>query len=68
VRALEAEVMDLKITNLAKGQFIEQLRQERSEMLAQLTASARRVGQLETKLLQLAPPSTSGEESGLLEI
>lgn len=53
LRALEVEVTDLKITNRAKDYFIEQLKQERGAMVEQLTTSARRVGELETKLLQL---------------
>lgn len=56
LKALEAEVMDLKITNRAKDQFIDHLKQERAGMLEQLTTSAKRVGELETRLLQLKQP------------
>lgn len=59
LKALEAEMVDLRITNRAKDYFIDQLKQERGAMVEQLTASARRVGELETKLLQIAPPKDS---------
>jgi hypothetical protein len=57
---LQKEMMDLKITNRAKDQFIQQLQGERKEMLDALVANSRVIGQLETKLLQIeAPPSRS---------
>ncbi len=66
VRELEKEVMDLKITNRAKDFFIDQMKQERDafaterkEFVAQLVSVNRRVGELETQLLQLAEPETN---------
>jgi hypothetical protein len=60
VKALQQEVMDLKITNRAKDFFIEQLQKEREgftverrEYVEQLMTFNRRVGELETKLLLL---------------
>lgn len=58
LKELEAEVVDLKITNRAKDYFIDQLKQERGSMVEQLTASARRVGELETTLQQINPPDS----------
>jgi len=66
VEELEKEVMDLKITNRAKDYFIDQMKeerqafvQERKEFVAQLVSVNRRVGELETQLLQLAEPETN---------
>ena len=66
VQELEKEVMDLKITNRAKDFFIDQMKQERDafaterkEFVAQLVSVNRRVGALETQLLQLAEPETN---------
>ncbi len=63
VKELEAEVLDLKITNRGKDYFIEQLKQEREafagerkEFVAQLMNATRKVGELETRLLQLDAP------------
>jgi hypothetical protein len=58
IRELEKEVMDLKITNRGKDFFIEQLQKERNGVLDQLLTTNRKVGELETKLLQLAEPKT----------
>jgi len=64
VHALEQEVMDLKITNRGKDYFIGQLKhereafaQERQTYVDRLLESTRKVGELETKLLQLESPS-----------
>ena len=69
VKTLEAELLDLKITNRAKDYCIEQFKQEREEFaterqeyVAQLMHFNRRVGELETKLLQIGPPSRSPSE------
>jgi len=59
VKELETEVRNLKITNQVKDQFIDLLKQEREGMVEQLTASERRVGELETKLLQIESPKPS---------
>lgn len=63
IREVEKELMDLKITNRGKDYFIEQLQkeregfsQERQNYIQQLIASNRKVGELETKLLQLQGP------------
>ena len=57
---LEKEVMDLKILNKGKDYLIEQLRQERDGFFGQLLDSSRKVGELETRLLQL--DSGNGEK------
>jgi hypothetical protein len=49
-------VMDLKIANRGKDLFIEQLSGERADFVEKLIASSRKVGVLETKLLQLGTP------------
>lgn len=61
-KALEQEVMDLKITNRGKDYFIEQLQkeregfaQERQGYVEKLMIFNRKVSELETKLLQLEP-------------
>ena len=60
IRELEKEVTDLKITNRGKDYFIEQLQkereafaQERKGYVEELMTSHRKLGELETKLLQL---------------
>jgi len=60
VKALEVEVIDLKIMNRGKDYFIEQLKQERDsfaeerkEYVEQLMSFNHRVGKLESQLLQL---------------
>lgn len=58
---LHKEMMDLKITNRAKDQFIQQLQGERKEMLDALVANSRVIGQLETKLLQIESPAARTE-------
>jgi len=69
LKALEAEVLDLKITNRGKDFFIDQLKQEREgfgverqEYVTQLMSFNRRVGELETKLLQIESPGGSRME------
>ena len=54
---MEQEILDLKITNRAKDQVIDHFRTERKDMIDQLLNVSRRVGELETKLLQLDGPS-----------
>lgn len=60
VQELEAEVLDLKITNRAKDLFIGQLKSEREQFALEregfvdkLITATRKVGELETRLLQL---------------
>jgi hypothetical protein len=61
VAELHKELMDLKITNRAKDQFIQQLQGERNDMLDKLVANSRIIGQLETKLLQIEGPDVRNE-------
>ena len=63
MRELEKEVFDLKITNRAKDFFIAQFQKEREtfaeerrEYVERLMTFNRKVGELETKLLQLGAP------------
>jgi hypothetical protein len=67
LRDLKNELMDLKITNRAKDQYIERLHQdrdgfqrERQEYIEKLMSFNRKVGELETKLLQLEQPKDQG--------
>ena len=60
MKALEQEVMDLKIVNRGKDYFIEQLQkdhaafaEERQSYVEKLMNFNRKVGELETRLLQL---------------
>jgi hypothetical protein len=50
------DFIDLKITNQAKNQVIEMMRQERDRMLEQVISANRKVGELESRLLQLEAP------------
>jgi hypothetical protein len=56
VKALRQEITDLRITNRGKDYFIEQLQRERQANIEQLMSYSRKVGELETKLLQLSGP------------
>jgi len=60
LKALEAEVMDLKITNRAKDYYIEQMKgerdlfaAERKDYVEKLMSFNHRIGNLESQLLQL---------------
>src|SRR5882762_2594453 len=53
VQELEKEVMDLRILNKGKDFFIEQLKNERQDLLEQTVSANRKVGELENRLLQL---------------
>lgn len=55
-RALEREIMDLKILNGGKDYVIEQMRKERDGFIQQVFQAHRKVGQLESELKQLAAP------------
>lgn len=59
VRTLEHEVMDLKIVNRGKDYFIDQLKTEREGLLGQLISASHKVGELETRLLQLGAPASA---------
>jgi hypothetical protein len=56
IREMKQEITDLKITNRGKDYFIEQLQKERDAIIGQLVQSSRKVGELETRLLQLEEP------------
>lgn len=62
VKELEAENLDLKITNKAKDQLIQLVREERVGFIEQLTAATRRMGQLEERLQLMAPRNDSATE------
>jgi hypothetical protein len=53
VKELEQENLDLKIMNKGKDFYIEQLKNERTDFFEQVVSANRKVGELETKLLQL---------------
>ena len=54
--------MKLKITNRARDYVIEQLKQERQDYGGKLMSFNRKLGEFETKLLQLEPPSKSSSD------
>ena len=67
-KSLEPELMDLMITNKGKDYLIAQLRQEREgfavereRYVVQLIETSRKVGELETRLLQLEAPKTTAK-------
>jgi len=55
VKELERENLDLKITNRGKDFLIEQMKKERNGFFDQLLTANRKMGELETKLLQIEP-------------
>lgn len=57
VKDLEREVMDLKITNRAKEMHIDRMQKEREGFFNQLLTASRKVGELETRLLQIESPA-----------
>ncbi len=54
VKELERENLDLKITNRAKDMVIDRLQNEREKFFDLLLSANRKVGELETRLLQIA--------------
>lgn len=58
-KELERENLDLKIANRGKDFLIDQLKTERNGFFDQLLSASRKVGELETKLLQLESPDAS---------
>lgn len=56
LKALEQEVLDLKILNGGKDYVIEQMRKERDGFIQQVVQAHRKVGQLESKLKQIVAP------------
>lgn len=63
--SLEQEIMDLRIMNKGKDFLIEQMRNEREEFFSDLMQANRRVGELETRLLQISASAdtATGNES-----
>ena len=59
VKELEREIRNLDITNRAKDLMIELLQKERKGFFEQLLTANKKVGELETKLLQIETPSRS---------
>ena len=68
IREMEQEIFDLRITNRAKDQVIDHFRAERKDMIDQLLNASRRVGELETRLLQLEGPTPAKSTSLRQEI
>lgn len=89
MKSIEHEVRDLEITNRVKDLHIEKLQEERDgfvnerkEYVEKLMTFSRRVGELETRLLQIGGPTTPrgsitdhspglrtvGKESGILSL
>lgn len=62
VEKLRKELMDLKILNKGKDFLIDQMKQERNGFFNQLLDASKKVGELETKLLQLEDPKANGQE------
>lgn len=57
---LEREILDLKIANRGKDYLIDQLRSERSGFFEKLLSASRRMGEVETKLIQLKSQTQVG--------
>ena len=53
IKELEREIRDLQITNKAKDMYIEKIEEERDKLFGEAISATRKVGQLESKLLQL---------------
>jgi hypothetical protein len=62
-RELERENLDLKIANRGKDYLIEQLQKERTSFFDQVLIATRKVGELETRLLQLEKPKFGPDPS-----
>ena len=56
IEELKGVIVDLKITNRVKDAFIKGMTEEKNNMLTKLLVYSRKVGELETKLLQLEAP------------
>ena len=56
VKELERQNLDLKIANRGKDYLIDELNKERKSFFDQLLSANRKVGELETRLLQLEGP------------
>lgn len=62
MKHLKAKLYDLEIASRAKDMFINQLKEEREqfakerkEFVVQLVSASRRLGEIETRLLQIEP-------------
>ncbi len=55
-KELEAEILDLRITNKAKDMFIKQLRESNDSLFKDLKHASYQLGQLETQIKQLQAP------------
>ena len=62
-RELARENLDLKIANRGKDYLIEQMQKERTGFFDQLLAANRKVGELETRLLQIEGPENPNASS-----
>src|ERR1041385_5482157 len=62
VKALEAQLLDLKILNGGKDFLIDQLRKEREGLFKQVVDYSRQVGHLDTKVRQLQDPRNGSQE------
>jgi hypothetical protein len=60
LKELERENLDLKITNRAKDMAMEQMGKERENFFNQLLTATHKLGELETKLMQLEGPKNQG--------
>ena len=65
VGGLEKELTDLRILNRGKDYFIEQIQKEREGLIERLVTGSQRIGELETRLRQLAAPRN--EENRLID-
>lgn len=55
---LEKELLGLKITNRGKDYRIDRLQKERDDFFREMLNASHKVGELETKHWQLAPPKS----------
>jgi hypothetical protein len=55
IKKLEAEILDLKITNRAKDYMIDQMQKERVDFINRIESGGRLIGKLTAQLLQLMP-------------
>jgi hypothetical protein len=62
-RALEQQLLDLKILNSGKDFYIQRLTEERDGFIRQMVEGSKKIGELETRLLQLEGPRSKGSNS-----
>lgn len=63
IQELEKEVLDQKILNKGKDFFVEQLQKERNVFVDQLLTANRKMGEVETKLIQIESSAHSQIET-----